>query len=152
MRNLEILTLYRNAVDVYENLMAKLCEKHNISIAGFEILYYAYNNFNQITSTDIALWRGLKANLVSLHIKNLINSGHLRKETVENDRRKSKLVCTNIVEPIIQEGEVIIEKYIKGILNGVSKKELEIYKKCLKAFANNILNMKLKGEKVAKKV
>ena len=151
MKDLEVLTLYRNAVDVYENLMSSLCEKYNISIAGFEILYYAYNNFNQITSSDIALWRGLKANLVSLHIKNLVNSGHLRKEVVESDKRKLKLVCTNLVEPIIKEGEVIVRKYVDGILNGVSKRELEIYNKCLKAFAVNILDMKLNGEKGAKK-
>ncbi len=151
MKGLEILTLYRNAVDVYEDLMSNLCEKYNISIAGFEILYYAYNNSNEITSSDIALWRGLKANLVSLHIKNLVNSGHLRKEVVENDRRKLKLVCTSLVEPIIKEGEVIIKKYIDGVLNGVSKNELEIYDKCLKTFAINILDMKLNGEKGAKK-
>ena len=35
MKDLEVLTLYRNAVDVYENLMSSLCEKYNISILRY---------------------------------------------------------------------------------------------------------------------
>ena len=36
----------------------------------------------------------IKANLVSVNVDKLVNEGYLERKPVENDRRKTELVCT----------------------------------------------------------
>ncbi len=52
------------------------------------------NNPEYKTARDIVEIRKIKANLVSVNVDKLVNEGYLERKPVENDRRKTELVCT----------------------------------------------------------
>ena len=60
------------------------------------------NNPGYRTAGDIVEVRRIKANLVSVNVDKLVREGYLRRETVEGDRRKTLLVCTERAQPVIE--------------------------------------------------
>lgn len=71
-----------------------LCRELKLPQTAFDILMFLANNPGYRTAGDIVEVRRIKANLVSVNVDKLVREGYLRRETVEGDRRKTLLVCT----------------------------------------------------------
>ena len=78
-----------------------LCRELKLPQTAFDILMFLANNPGYRTAGDIVEVRRIKANLVSVNVDKLVREGYLRRETVEGDRRKTLLVCTERAQPVI---------------------------------------------------
>lgn len=59
--------------------------------------------------------RRIKANLVSVNVDKLVREGYLRRETVEGDRRKTLLVCTERAQPVIERGRAVQSAFFEQL-------------------------------------
>ena len=62
------------------------------------------NNPECKTARDIVEIRKIKANLVSVNVDKLVKEGYLTRNSIEGDRRKIELQCTEHALPIIEKG------------------------------------------------
>ena len=67
------------------------------------------------TAGDIVEVRRIKANLVSVNVDKLVREGYLRRETVEGDRRKTLLVCTERAQPVIERGRAVQSAFFEQL-------------------------------------
>lgn len=84
-----------------------LCRELKLPQTAFDILMFLANNPGYRTAGDIVEVRRIKANLVSVNVDKLVREGYLRRETVEGDRRKTLLVCTERAQPVIERGRAV---------------------------------------------
>ncbi|MDO4340801.1 MAG: helix-turn-helix domain-containing protein [Eubacteriales bacterium] len=92
-----------------------LCRELKMPQTAFDILMFLANNPNYSTARDIVEIRKLKANLVSVNVNRLVEEGYLRRETVDGDRRKTKLLCTQKAEPIIERGRSLQTEFFESL-------------------------------------
>lgn len=78
----------------YSDECRPLCHELKLPQTAFDILMFLANNPEYKTARDIVEIRKIKANLVSVNVDKLVNEGYLERKPVENDRRKTELVCT----------------------------------------------------------
>ena len=78
----------------YSETCKPLCHELNIPQTAFDILLFLANNPEYKTARDIVEIRKIKANLVSVNVDKLVNEGYLERKSVEGDRRKVNLICT----------------------------------------------------------
>ena len=81
-------------LDVYNQLCRPLSQQTGIPQTSLDILMFLKNNPQYKTAADIVKIRGIKANLVSLHVERLVQEGYLERREVPGDRRKTELICT----------------------------------------------------------
>ena len=84
----------RKLLEVYNDACKPLCKKLKLPQTAFDILMFLGNNLQYQTARDIVKVRNIKANLVSINVDKLVKEGYLKREAIEGDRRKTKLVCT----------------------------------------------------------
>ena len=88
-----------------------LCRELKLPQTAFDILMFLANNPGYRTAGDIVEVRRIKANLVSVNVDKLVREGYLRRETVEGDRRKTLLVCTERAQcnPLFLSSSLLIQ-------------------------------------------
>ena len=91
-------------LDVYNQLCRPLCQQTGIPQTSLDILMFLKNNPQYKTAADIVKIRGIKANLVSLHVERLAQEGYLERREVPGDRRKTELICTEKTENVCRQG------------------------------------------------
>ena len=89
--------------------------------------------------------RGLKSGIVSVHVERLVNEGLLTRETVPNDRRKTRLVLTPAAADIVKEGRELQIRFGHRLLEGICPADIEVFRKCLSAVGENIEDMRKNG-------
>ena len=92
-----------------------LCRELKLPQTAFDILMFLANNPGYRTAGDIVEVRRIKANLVSVNVDKLVREGYLRRETVEGDRRKTLLVCTERTQPVIERGRVVQSAFFEQL-------------------------------------
>ena len=85
---------------------------------------------------------GLKPNMVSLHINNLVNAGYLKREMMIKDRRKIRLVCTTKSKRLVNEATKIANELMNKMFDGLNEEEVMIYNKSINVVKENIKNLK----------
>ena len=70
-------------LDVYNQLCRPLCQQTGIPQTSLDILMFLKNNPQYKTAADIVKIRGIKANLVSLHVERLVQEGYLERREVQ---------------------------------------------------------------------
>ncbi len=75
--------------------------------------------------------------------------GFLKREEVENDRRKTKLVCTDKSKVFIEKGKKLQYQFASELAVGLSEEDLIIFEKCMNKFESNINRIKKEGIKDA---
>lgn len=85
-------------LDVYNQLCRPLCQQTGIPQTSLDILMFLKNNPQYKNAADIVKIRGIKANLVSIHVERLVQEGYLERREVPGDRRKTELICTRKAE------------------------------------------------------
>lgn len=97
------------------------------------------NNPEYKTARDIVEIRKIKANLVS------VNEGYLERKPVENDRRKTELVCTKKAGTVIERGRRIQQQFTANLFAGIDeeqKKQLTIVMEQLENNMDEIIRRK----------
>ena len=96
------------------------------------------NNPQYKTAADIVKIRGIKANLVSLHVERLVQEGYLERYAVVGDRRKTKLLCTGKADPIIRKGRVVQNAFFKRLLDHVEPADQEVFFRTMELIGKNL--------------
>ncbi|MFR5853015.1 MAG: MarR family transcriptional regulator [Lachnospiraceae bacterium] len=81
-------------IDAYHNVLQPLCRETGLPPMAMDILLFVANNPDRNTASDICQCRGLKPGIVSVHVDRLVNEGLLVRAEAANDRRKTRLTCT----------------------------------------------------------
>ena len=100
----QFYALSRQLQNAYAAQMRPLCEETGMAQTAIDILLFLHNNPGCDTARDICTYRQLKPALVSLYVENLVQSGHLRRESVPEDRRKCRLLLTAQALPVVEKG------------------------------------------------
>ena len=131
-------------IEAYHKALQPLILETDLPPMAVDILMFISNNPENNTAKDICRLKGFKSSIVSFHVDNLVKFGFLKREEVENDRRKTKLVCTDKSKVFIEKGkklnlfsELIKIDYIKEPDN----------EKCMNKFESNINRIKKEGIK-----
>ena len=105
----------------YSETCKPLCHELNIPQTAFDILLFLANNPEYKTARDIVEIRKIKANLVSVNVDKLVNEGYLERKSVEGDRRKVNLICTESQKEIIQEGQKLQQSFVEKLFEGMDE-------------------------------
>ncbi len=105
----------------YNTACKPLCHKLNLPQTAFDILMFLANNPNYKTASDIVEIRKLKANLVSVNVNRLVREGYLRRESTEDDRRKTLLICTDKAQPIIGQGRMLQTAFAEKLFENIDE-------------------------------
>ena len=105
----------------YHQQCKDLCHEFHLKQTGFDILMFLGNNPQYKYAKDIVEIRKIKANLVSIHVDQLVDQGYLSRIDVPGDRRKVKAFQNHFFSSLFSD---IDEKHQK-----IFKETLELMKK-----------------------
>lgn len=136
--NMSTLLSFTTRIEgAYEVMCRPLLAQFDISRTSFDILMFLSNNPDRYTAKEISATRNIKANVVSMHVDRLVRDGYLQRQSVEWDRRKVRLVCTEKAQPIIDRGRDMQRAFFLSLVEGLSPEELEGFRFCLQTIAKN---------------
>ena len=133
-------------LQVYGVLCKPLCQDIKMPQTAFDILMFLANNPEYSTARDIVEIRKIKANLVSINVDKLVQEGFLERQSIANDRRKTKLICTEKAQPIIDKGHKLQENFIEKLFENIDENSREIFKRTIENIEINLDNI-MKGWK-----
>ena len=125
----------------YSETCKPLCHELNIPQTAFDILLFLANNPEYKTARDIVEIRKIKANLVSVNVDKLVNEGYLARKSVEGDRRKVNLICTEKSKEIIQEGQKLQQSFVEKLFEGMDEDTRKALQKGMAHMEANIEKM-----------
>ena len=137
----QFYALSRQLQNAYAAQMRPLCEETGMAQTAIDILLFLHNNPGCDTAREICTYRQLKPALVSLYVENLVQSGHLRRESVPEDRRKSRLILTAQALPVDQKGLAVQTAFTARMLEGLSDEDLAAGQRCLSVINQNIARL-----------
>ena len=138
MNDIEKLNLFKNSYEIYDNMTATLCKKASICHSALNILLLISQDNGNVYAKDLVWKLGLKPNMVSLHINNLVNQGYLRREMPKEDRRRIRLVCTGKSKKLVQDATKIANDLMDKLFNGLNDEEVEVCNKSINMVKENI--------------
>lgn len=122
----------------YNTVCKPLCQELKLPQTAFDILMFLANNPDCKTASDIVEYRHIKANLVSINVDKLVTDGYLERRPVEQDRRKTELVCTAKAQPIIERGRSVQKRFFEGLLNGIDEPTREAFARTMEIIQKNL--------------
>ena len=125
----------------YNETCKPLCHELNIPQTAFDILLFLANNPEYKTARDIVEVRKIKANLVSVNVDKLVNEGYLKRKSVEGDRRKIHLICTEKSSDIITKGQALHQSFIKTLFSGMDEETRKVFQQGMLQMEKNIEKM-----------
>lgn len=125
-------------IEAYHTVLQPICKDTGLPPMAVDILMFIANNPENGTAGDICRCRGLKSGIVSVHIDRLVNEGLLLRQAVPGDRRKTRLVCTEAADGIIEKGRGLQLCFAQKLLAGLSDEDIEVFRNCLSVMGNNI--------------
>lgn len=134
-------------IEAYHKALQPLILETDLPPMAVDILMFIANNPENNTAKDICRLKGFKSSIVSFHVDNLVKFGFLKREEVENDRRKTKLVCTDKSKVFIEKGKKLQYQFASELAVGLSEEDLIIFEKCMNKFESNINRIKKEGIK-----
>lgn len=145
----EIFIMFRNMTEIYEENCEPICREYKIPHISLEILSFLSEFPEHFTAKDICSIKMIKPSLVSLHVEKLVKNGYLVRESVNGDRRKVKLVCTEKAKAVAAACREIRERCFTLITDGISDEEMKLLDDCLSKISKNAekVKTKLKGGK-----
>ena len=141
MKVMEYLMISRKTLTAYNKMCQPLLEKYNLPQVSFDILMFLTNNPEYKTAQDVSEIRGIKKNLVSVHVDKLVNAGLLERGFIAGDRRKVSLTCTDKSKEIIDDGLRMQNDFYEHIIAGISKDDWKAYKRITDQVIENTLEI-----------
>lgn len=130
--------LFQKLQRLYDQVCKRFCRKEGIPQTSFDILMFLANNPSYKTARDIVEVRGLKANLVSIHLDRLEQEGYLTRSAVTGDRRKRELHLTEKAQPIIRAGREMQQHFFDALDENVTQAQKDTILAVLKTMNRNI--------------
>ncbi len=137
MRISDYLSMIRDTMNAYNRLCEPILMQYDIPQVSFDILMFLANNPEFCTAQEISEIRGIKKNLVSVHVEKLVQAGLLQRGTVSEDRRKIALTCTEKAKPIIEAGLTVQQAFSRRITAGITEEDWAVYKHINEKVKNN---------------
>jgi len=122
----------------YHQQCKEICKEFNLKQTGFDILMFLGNNPQYRHARDIVEVRKIKANLVSIHVDQLVEQGYLSRINVPGDRRKVELVLNEKAKTVIEKGKIFQEDFIASLFVEIDQKHQELFKETLELMEKNI--------------
>ncbi len=131
------IAVLQNYLEAYENYCKPLCRELGMPQMALDILLFLAYNPEGCTAKDISRGRGFKENILSVNVNKLVVEGYLERLSVEGDRRKVQLVCTQKAQRIIERGRAAQEAFFAEIYDGLTEEDREAGMRCLKVINEN---------------
>lgn len=125
-------------IDAYHNVLQPLCRETGLPPMAMDILLFVANNPDRNTASDICQCRGLKPGIVSVHVDRLVNEGLLTRTEAADDRRKTRLACTEKAQPIIQKGRELQRAFAGRLSADINESDMESFRRTLTRFGENL--------------
>lgn len=125
----------------YGKTCKPLCQELKIPQTAFDILLFLANNPEYKTASDIVEVRKIKANLVSINVDKLVNEGYLERKSVEGDRRKVHLICTEKSKDIIKKGQALQQSFFEYLFWGMDEETKKALQQGMMQMEENIEKM-----------
>ena len=138
MRISDYLAMTKDTMSAYNRMCEPVLLKNDIPQVSFDILMFLENNPEFCTAQEISEVRGIKKNLVSVHVEKLVQGGLLQRGTVSGDRRKISLAVTEKAKPIIEAGLAAQQKFYVRLTAGISEEDWAVYKHINEHLAKNV--------------
>lgn len=129
------ITFFHDALNAYNKMCEPILHEFDIPQVSFDILMFLENNPEYCTAQEISEFRNIKKNLVSVHVEKLVNAGYLQRGTVDGDRRKVSLSCTERARSVLDAGLRMQRKFIQTLTQDIPEEHMNIYKGILEAMA-----------------
>ena len=110
----------------------------SISQTSLDILMFLKNNPQYKNAADIVKFRGIKANLVSVHVERLVQEGYLERQEVPGDRRKTELICTEKAAHVWKQGCEIQKAFFEMLFSGVPEESRKIFEHVMEQTEENL--------------
>ena len=141
MRISDYLAMTKDTMSAYNRMCEPVLLKYDIPQVSFDILLFLEHNPEFCTAQEISQIRGIKKNLVSVHVEKLVQAGLLRRGAVFGDRRKISLAVTEKARPIIEAGLAAQQKFYERLTAGISEEDWAVYKRMHEHLAKNVRNI-----------
>lgn len=122
----------------YNVVCKPICKELDLPQTAFDILMFLGNNPKYKTAGEIVEIRHIKANLVSVNVDKLVREGYLERKTVEGDRRKTELICTEKAQAVISRGREIQSEFLDKMLANLGDGELKAFLSALGVIKGNL--------------
>ena len=99
------------------------------------------NNPEYTMAKDIVEIRKLKANLVSINVEKLVKEGYLVRESMEEDRRKNRLLLTPKADEIIIQGRTLQRSFAESLFPKIDETSREIILRGISQMEHNLDQM-----------
>ena len=116
----------------YNEYCKSLCKGIHRPQTPFDILMFLGNN------PDIVEIRKIKANLVSVNVDKLVKEGYLTRNSIEGDRRKIELQCTEQALPIIEKGRRLQQDFETALLKNTNESDRNGFFRTLEIIEENL--------------
>ena len=138
MRGATLFSHANKMTKAYHVMLTPLCKEAGLPPLALDILLFLANNPEHNTAKDICRMRGHKPGIVSVHVERLVNDGLLERREMPGDRRQTRLVCTERAQDIITRGREIQWKFGLRLMEGISKDDHEIMRRCFEKIDINL--------------
>lgn len=125
----------------YNKMCEPILQEFDIPQVSFDILMFLKNNPERCTAQQISEFRGIKKNLVSVHVDKLVTAGYLQRGTVAGDRRKILLSCTKKAQPILNAGLKMQHEFHQKLTQNIPEEYQNICKEIIEFMAVNARQM-----------
>ena len=112
------------------------CSEFPLKQTGFDILMFLGNNPQYKHAKDIVEIRKIKANLVSIHVDQLVDQGYLSRIDVPGDRRKVELVLNKKANDVIKKGKAFQNHFFSSLFSDIDEKHQKIFKETLELISD----------------
>ena len=129
----------------YTAICKPLCQTLKLPQTAFDILLFLANNPAYQTAADIVEVRKIKANLVSVNVDKLVRDGFLTREAVPDDRRKTRLLCTEKAQPVIMQGRQLQSAFLQRLFAHTDQQMQDVFLRTISIMDKN-LNELLEGD------
>lgn len=132
------LTIFKKFLQAYTTVCKPLCKELGLSQSAFDILMFLGNNPTYKTASEIVEIRHIKANLVSLNVERLVREGYLKRQPIQDDRRKTELLCTQKAQPIIARGQQLQSGFFEQLFAGMDTDQRKAFSEALGTIEKNV--------------
>lgn len=132
------LTIFKKFLQAYTTVCKPLCRELGLSQSAFDILMFLGNNPTYKTASEIVEIRHIKANLVSLNVERLVREGYLKRQPMQDDRRKTELLCTQKAQPIIARGQQLQNGFFEQLFAGMDTDQRKAFSEALGTIEKNV--------------
>lgn len=132
------LTIFKKFLQAYTTVCKPLCRELGLSQSAFDILMFLGNNPTYKTASEIVEIRHIKANLVSLNVERLVREGYLKRQPMQDDRRKTELLCTQKAQPIIARGQQLQNGFFEQLFADMDTDQRKAFSEALGTIEKNV--------------